>query len=180
MDQAEIADISSCDVQLTKIGKLADVNHTVVGNLRPGYVQIDQVFEVYRHWENSTKFSSAIVEAHDLPPDENGRAQFYIRNRGCVLFFCQSFERQGYLETELNREVRAIANPDTSDFHHSNESWRFAERDGGTVVTYDLSMAPKFWIPPGIGPYLIKRKLKNNGDEAVDRIELIAQGIDRE
>jgi hypothetical protein len=141
---------------------------------------IDQVFEVYRHWENSTKFSSAIVEAHDLPPDENGRAQFYIRNRGCVLFFCQSFERQGYLETELNREVRAIANPDTSDFHHSNESWRFVERDGGTVVTYNLSMAPKFWIPPGIGPYLIKRKLKNNGDEAVDRIELIAQGIGRE
>lgn len=138
---------------------------------------IDQVFEVYRHWEYSPKFSSAIVEARDLPPDEQGRAQFYIRNRGCVLFFCQSFERHGYLEAEGNTELRAFADPKSSDFHHSNESWRFVERDGGTVVSYDLSMAPKFWIPPGIGPYLIKRKLKKNGDEAVDRIELIAQGI---
>ncbi len=138
---------------------------------------IDQIFAVYRHWEYSTKFSSAIVEARDLPSDEQGRAQFYIRNRGCVLFFCQSFERQGYLEAEGNTELRAYADPEISDFYHSNESWRFMERDGGTVVTYDLSMAPKFWIPPGIGPYLIKRKLKKNGDEAVDRIELIAQGI---
>jgi len=38
-------------------------------------------------------------------------------------------------------------------------------------------MKPKFWIPPGIGPYLIKRKLRNSGSDAIDRIELIAQAI---
>lgn len=141
---------------------------------------IEQVFEVYRYWHYSTQFSSAIVEARDMEPDELGRAQFYIRNRGCVLFFCQSFERQGYIEFVLDKELRAFADPETSDFHLSNESWRFAVRDGGTVVIYDLTMKPKFWIPPAIGPFLIKRKLKNNGSEAVDRIELIAQGINSE
>ena len=138
---------------------------------------IDQIYEVYRSWNYSEKFSSTIVEAHDLEPDELGRARFYIRNRGCVLFFCQSFERQGYVETEPKVVLRAFANPDASDFLLSNESWTFDERDGGTVVTYAMAMKPKFWIPPGIGPYLIKRKLRNNGGDAVDRIELIAQGI---
>ena len=138
---------------------------------------IEQVFEVYQKWEYSTRFSSAIVEARDMEPDEQGRAQFYIRNRGCVLFFCQSFERQGYVESETNLVLRAFANPETSDFHHSNESWTFLARDGGTVVTYDLTMSPKFWIPPGIGPFLIKRKLKNNGGRAVDRIEVIAREL---
>ena len=138
---------------------------------------IEQVFEVYRYWEYSTRFSSAIVEAHDLPADERGRPHFYIRNKGCVLFFCQSFEREGYVEAETYRELRAFADPERSDFHHSVESWHFAARDGGTLVTYDLSMAPKFWVPPGIGPYLIKRKLKKNGGAAVDRIEVIAQAI---
>ncbi len=141
---------------------------------------IEQVFEVYRYWDYSTKFSSAIVAARDMEPDELGRAQFYVRNKGCVLFFCQSFERQGYLEIELNKELRAFANPETSDFHLSNESWQFVVRDGGTVVIYDLTMKPKFWIPPAIGPFLIRRKLKNNGSEAVDRIERIAQGINSE
>jgi hypothetical protein len=139
---------------------------------------VEQVYEVYRHWDYATRFSSAIVEARDLPPDEQGRAQFYVRNRGCILFFCKSFVRQGYIEAKLNEVVRAFADPETSDFYYSNESWQFVARDGGTVVSYNLSMQPKFWVPPGIGPYLIKRKLKKNGDQAVDRIERIAQEIE--
>ena len=141
---------------------------------------IEDVYEVYRHWKYSTQFSSAIVEARDLEPDEQGRAGFFVRNKGCVLFFCQTFVRQGHVETEPLVAVRAFADPASSDFHHSNESWRFAARDGGTVVTYDLAMRPKFWIPPAIGPYLIKRKLRKNGGEAVDRIELIAQRLARD
>jgi len=59
---------------------------------------VEQVYEVFRYWDNSTKFSSAIVESRDVEPDAEGRPQFYVRNRGCVLFFCTSFERRGYVE----------------------------------------------------------------------------------
>ncbi len=141
---------------------------------------VEQVYEVFRYWDNSTKFSSAIVESRDVEPDEHGRPQFYVRNRGCVLFFCKSFERRGYVESELNKRILAFVDPETSDFHLSNESWKFRAQDGGTVVIYDLKMRPKFWIPPGIGPYLIKRKLRNNGNQAIDRIEVIAQGVTNE
>jgi hypothetical protein len=138
---------------------------------------VEQVYEVFRYWDNSTKFSSAIVESRDVEPDAEGRPQFYVRNKGCVLFFCTSFVRQGYVEAERNEVIFAFVDPETSDFHLSNESWRFEKRDGGTVVTYDLEMTPKFWIPPGIGPYLIKRKLKKSGGNAIDRIELVAQAV---
>ncbi len=138
---------------------------------------VGQVFDVFRQWDNATKFSSAIVESRDMPDDEQGRAQFYIRNRGCVLFFCTSFERQGYVETELNAEIVAVIYPEKSDFHFSTERWYFIERNGGTAVTYSLEMSPKFWIPPGIGPYLIKRKLRNNGGDAINRIEVLAQAV---
>ena len=33
---------------------------------------IEQVFEVYQNWGYSTRFSSAIVEARDMEPDEEG------------------------------------------------------------------------------------------------------------
>lgn len=138
---------------------------------------VDQVYEIFRYWDNSTKFSSAIVESRDMPADEQGRPQFYVRNRACVLFFCKSFERQGYVESELNVVIFAFVDPENSDFHFSIESWRFFERDGGTVVVYDFEMQPKFWVPPAIGPYLIKRKLKNDGGGAVNRIEVLAQAV---
>ena len=53
-------------------------------------------FQVFSRWDYSEQFSSAIVEARDLEPDESGRPGFYIINRGCVLFFCKSLTRQGY------------------------------------------------------------------------------------
>lgn len=138
---------------------------------------VEQVFEVFRQWDLSTKFSSAIAESRDLAADELGRPQYYVRNEGCLLFFCKSFVRQGYVELHVNEKLKAIANPDISDFRLSNETWTFAAEDGGTIVAYHLLMEPKFWIPPGIGPYLIKRKFRNNGGDAIDRIEAIAQGI---
>jgi len=141
---------------------------------------VEQVYEIFRSWDNSTKFSSAIVESRDIPVDEQGRPQFYVRNRSCILLFCKSFERQGYVESEVNVVIHAFVDPEKSDFHLSNESWRFVERDGGTVVIYDFEMQPKFWIPPGIGPYLIKRKLRNNGGSAVDRIEVLAKAVNIE
>lgn len=141
---------------------------------------IDQVYFVFRQWDLSTDFSSAIVEAYNMEADAQGRPQFFIRNRGCVLFFCKSFERQGYVEAVPNKILRAFSNPDTSDFHISDESWKFVAEDGGTIVTYDLRMKPKFWIPPGIGPYLILRKLENDGRQAINRIEAIAQQVGNE
>ena len=136
---------------------------------------VEHVYDVFRRWDLSTQFSSAIVEARDMEADALGRPQYYIRNKGCILFFCLTAERQGYVESKPNEVLRAFANPETSDFLLSNETWPFAEENGGTVVIYELLMRPKFWVPPGIGPYFIKRKLENNGGDAIDRIEVIAQ-----
>ena len=138
---------------------------------------IEHVYDVFRRWDLSTQFSSAIVESRDMEPDDFGRPQFYVRNRGCVLFFCVTAERQGYVESTPTAVLRAFADPEASDFLLSNETWTFSEESGGTVVVYHLQMRPKFWVPPGIGPYLIKRKLKNSGGDAIDRIELIAQRL---
>ena len=136
---------------------------------------LEAVYAVFSHWDLSTQFSSAIVKSNDLAPDEQGRPQFFVRNRGCLLFFCRTFDRQGYVESQPFAVLRATANPETSDFLVSRESWTFTPENGGTVVVYEMLMQPKFWVPPGIGPYIIKRKLKNDGGDAVDRVEAIAQ-----
>lgn len=138
---------------------------------------VEQVFEVFRRWDYSAEFSSTILESRDVADDELGRPQFYVKNRACIWFFCQSFERRGYVELEQDTLLKAFSDPEASDFHLSDERWDFTTRNGGTVVAYHLEMKPKFWIPPGIGPYLIKRKLKKDGGSAIDRIEVIAMGI---
>ena len=136
---------------------------------------IESVYAVFLDWDLSPQFSSFIVEARNVEPGADGRPRFYVRNRGCILFFCTSAERNGFVEHDPHRIIRATIDPEASDFHFSNESWRFHEEDAGTVVIYDLEFKPKFWIPPVIGPYFVQRKLRRYGGGAFDRIEAIAQ-----
>jgi hypothetical protein len=75
--------------------------------------------------------------------------------------------------------IKAITDPEKSDFHVSNETWEFEEEGDGTLITYQLEMRPKFWIPPVIGPYVLKKKLRDDGAGALDRIEAIAQDKER-
>ena len=136
---------------------------------------VDEMFDVFSDWDLSTKFSSAIVESRDLEPDAQGRPGFYIRNRGCILFFCKSIVRQGYVESQGKHLLQAFTDASHSDFRFCEESWEFTLDEGGTSVRYKLVMELGFWVPPAIGPYMIKRKLRSDGSEALNRIEAIAQ-----
>ena len=138
---------------------------------------IEQIYKVLADWDLSTRFSSVIVESRNLEPDAEGRPRYYCRNRICLLFFCMNFERSGYVEQKPLEYIHATADPEISDFHVAAESWVFREENGGTVVVYLVELKPKFWIPPLIGPYLIKRKMRKDGGDAIHRIEAVAKEV---
>jgi len=140
----------------------------------------EELFRVLTDYDLFHKFSSAFVETRDLAPDDAGRPQFFTRMEGCVLMFCKSMRRTGYLLLKPHREIVAIAYPETSDFLYSRERWRLEPEGDGTLMTYEFEMEPAFWVPPVIGPFLIKRELREGGIDAIDRIEAIALGREPE
>lgn len=135
----------------------------------------DAVYRVFGDWDLYVQFSTAIVEARDIGPDANGERGFYVRNRACLLFFCKSTERTGSVRATYPTLLEASADPARSDFEMSEERWRFEAEDGGTLVHYSLRMRPAFWVPPLIGPYVIKHELRSEGGDAINRIERLAQ-----
>ena len=133
------------------------------------------LYEVFADWDLSTQFSSIVVESRNEAADENGRPQFYSRLEACIILFCRSFERNGYIELQPFTSIQSVAYPDSSDFHIAEESWLLSDVKGATKVIYELSAKPKFWIPPVIGPFIIKRKLEKSTIDALQRMESIAQ-----
>lgn len=131
----------------------------------------DAVFDVLSDWDMSTSFSSLIVDSRNIPPDEHGRPGFYMQNEGCILFFCRTVEREGHAELRDADLIRAVAHAEKSDFEISEETWELADENGGTQIRYVMKMKPKFWIPPVIGPYAIKRKIRTDGLETLERLE---------
>lgn len=140
---------------------------------------VDSIYRVFLDYDLASRFSSFIVEARNLDPSASGQRRFYIRNRGCIWFYCRSFERIGNVEHEPLTFIRSTAEPEESDFHFSQEEWRFQPEGSGTLVAFDFEFEPKFWIPPLIGPYAMQRKLATDSAGSIDRIEAIAQELQR-
>jgi hypothetical protein len=136
----------------------------------------EDLYRVLSDYDLFRKFTSAFVDTHNVAPDELGRPRFYTRMEGCVLLFCKSLRRNGYLILKPDEEIIAISLPEQSDFKHSHERWQLQEDGEGTLMTYDFEMEPDFWVPPLIGPFVIKRTLREGGTDAIDRIEAIALG----
>lgn len=134
------------------------------------------VYRVLTDYDLFVQFSSAFVETRNVPKDDEGRPRYFTRMQGCLLFFCKTVVREGYLLLKPHSEIVAIAAPEASDFRYSRERWRLEHSGDGTLLRYDFEMEPAFWVPPVIGPFIIKRKLRADGAEAIDRIEALALG----
>ena len=136
----------------------------------------DELYEVLTDYEQFKKFSSAIVDSQNVKPDFIGRPRFYTRMRGCVLLYCHTFDRRGYLILQPKYDITAVADPERSDFKFSRERWRLSRHGDHTMMTYEFEVEPRFWVPPYVGPYVIKRALKSGSIRAVNRIEALARG----
>ncbi len=141
---------------------------------------IEELYSVLIDYDQFEKFTSAVTESRNEAPDEQGRPQFYNAMQGCVLFFCVTFERYGHLELRPMRRIEAIVDPVRSDFNYSVESWDISRVDGRTELIYRFEMEPAFWVPPVIGPYYIRRALRDGAIRVVDRIEALALGREPE
>ena len=96
--------------------------------------------------------------------------------QGCVLLYCHTFVRRGYLLLTPKHDIIAVSEPEKSDFEFSREQWQLSAEGEGTVMIYQFEMEPSFWLPPFIGPYYLKRVLKSGSIRTIQRIEAIARG----
>ena len=138
----------------------------------------EDLYRVLTDYDLYVRISSGFVESYNVKAESDGKPRFYTRMQGCVLVFCKSFERYGYLILEPQSNIVAVVDPEVSDFEYSRESWELISEGDGTVMIYNFEMDPGFWVPPVIGPYYIKRTLKRGGEDAIQRIEALAQGRD--
>ena len=127
------------------------------------YVQISEIYK----------------ESDVLEPDTDGTPLVYTRVQGCVMLFCRSMNRVERLEVVSPTFIRSSAVPERSDFRFAISEWTLTPEGEGTRIHYRMSLEPDFWLPPMIGPTLLRRVLLRGGVEAVDRIEELAQEQER-
>lgn len=124
------------------------------------------------------RISNVYKESRYLQPASDGTPLVYTRVEGCLLFFCKSMRRVERLQVVKPNYICTTAVPSRSDFRYARSIFRLKRDDDGTEVTYRLDMEPDFWLPPFVGPWLLKHVLLRGGSHAVQRIEHLAQQVE--
>jgi hypothetical protein len=66
--------------------------------------------------------------------------------------------------------------PERSDVEFGRGTWLLAADEEGTLLDYEVEMKPRFWVPPVLGPLVIKAVIRSRGIRAVRRLEYLASG----
>lgn len=100
--------------------------------------------------------------------------------QACFLLFCvnPSIEQEITRSDDFTLVTRI--DPARSDFDYGRSVWQLAKVGGGnTRVLLHAVMVPSFWVPPVIGPWVLKRKLRLMAVEAGEQLERLAGGEQR-
>lgn len=131
------------------------------------------VYAILSDYERLPQLSSRFKESR-VEQGADSSTWVYTVVEGCVLFFCRSVARYAQLETQPDTMIMAIVDPARSDFELGEERWELATRNDTTVVHYTHTLEPKFWVPPVIGVWVIRKTLREDALKAASRIERMA------
>lgn len=129
-----------------------------------------------RFHELSTRYE----ESRFIAPAADGTPRVYSKLRGCVWFFCRTVERYARLTLTPDTRITATVEPDDSDMDYGLETWELESLGMRTRVLYRHEAKPKFWIPPVIGVWGIKRVLNKDAVRSAEAIEQLAADMDKQ
>ncbi len=110
---------------------------------------------------------------------ERGSGDYRVRTvtRACVWFFCKSIHQVQDVIEGADGSITAIVVPEQSDLRHGYARVDLWEEAEGTRILIRSEVEPDFWIPPLIGPWVIKRKLRSEALDTVANLERLASPL---
>lgn len=160
----------------------ADVRHLDVVHDRGTYtvsfdVLIDadpgRVRRLLTDYNHLDRLSDTISESRVLAINA-AATRVKVVTHACVLFLCKTVTRVEDAHVRGDDiETRGV--PEQSDFAYARERWRVTRQDAGARVEYQAIFVPSFYVPPFVGPLLIKAAMRDELNTAARRLEALAQ-----
>ncbi|MFQ6022528.1 MAG: SRPBCC family protein [Acidiferrobacterales bacterium] len=125
----------------------------------------------YRQWP---RLSKTLKESRLLKTFADERQRVRLRFRTCVLIFCKTIHQVKDVENRPNSDIVTVMVPEDSDFASGWERWQILAEGEKTRVRYHAEIVPGFGVPPLIGPWILKRKLRRTLIRTAKTLEILA------
>ena len=125
-------------------------------------------------YEQLARLSERVVEIRVLSA-RHEPLRVFIALRPCVLIFCRTIRRTVDVRPIEHGHILSLADPQRGDFRYSLERWQLAPQGRRTRLRYQGEVEPRFFVPPLIGPWLIKRVVREELETTARKLEALAK-----
>ncbi len=123
------------------------------------------------NWPRLADIVSASEVIEDIAADKK---KVHIIFEGCVLFICKTLKKTEIMRLLPQGEITTLALPEASDFLYASERWHITGVGQDTRVEYQAELVPDFFVPPVIGPYILKLKIQSLLTQTAHNLERLA------
>ena len=145
-----------------KIEVSKEENNTYVFHMQfVAQAAANRVHAIITDYNHLARLNPLIKQSRILPHDVEGVTRVELITEGCMFFFCKKIVRVEEAVEHDDLSIKTTFIPELSDFKSGQTQWTFTSVGERTVVNYHASMIPDFWLPPFVGPYMLKKQLRS-------------------
>lgn len=122
---------------------------------------VEKVHAIITDYNHLDQLNPLIKKSRVLPHNVAGVTRVELVTEGCMFFFCKRIMRVEDAQVKDDLTIETMIVPELSDFKSGHTRWTFTSVGQTTLVNYQASMTPDFWLPPFMGPYMLKKQLKS-------------------
>lgn len=137
---------------------------------------IERVEEILKDYGNLDELSPSIVESELVSGASAGDATVAVTLKPCVWIVCKTMHKITAVTVNAYGAIVYTTLPAQSDFKYGREQVIIKQQraTGQTRVTYNAKLIPKFFVPPLLGSWLIRKHILQDLKTSNERVEKLA------
>ena len=139
---------------------------------------VERVRAIVMDYEHLPRLTESIREVEVLEREGNRHARVRTLSRICVLFLCKDIRQVQDIDLDDEGNLMAVTVPDESDLRYGVARWWFWQEPQAARMRFISEIEPAFWVPPFIGPLMIRHALEREVRRTIDNIERLAEAGD--
>lgn len=137
----------------------------------------EEVFQIVSDYRHADRINPAITSIDILPAERAGVTRVKGRLVEHVGPFSFELEWGADVVESKRRVIEIVTIPELSSFESGFARWELRSHGQRTWVHLESTLKPKFFVPPVIGDYLIKRCIERQALDTFQRIECHARAM---
>ena len=128
-------------------------------------------WQVLTDYDGLPALNPTIRKVQVLGADGPTRHRLYARVRLCAYVFCKTLEHVQWMTQRREGLLEAEIDPADSDFEYGTARWELTPAATGSHLDLLVDVRPRFWVPPVVGPWLVREALRAQAQRTAEGIE---------